>query len=86
MSEQPTQELEIPKLGIIKARWNAERAIWLAHRATSKLLIAASAYENLDILMDFALDSGYVQPYRPQIGCLLYMVEPVNEPEALPQV
>lgn len=52
-SMQPETEISI---GFLKARWNAERAIWLAHRATDRQLIAANAYMNLNQLMDVAVD------------------------------
>lgn len=47
---------ETPKIEIIKARWNAERLLWLSMRATDKFLAANDAYVNLDMLMDTAVD------------------------------
>lgn len=63
------------KIEILKARWNAERLIWLSHRATDKTLVAHDAYVNLDELMDFALDLGLVLGHPLQTDSPAGMVE-----------
>lgn len=66
MNEHPTQELEVPSLVNIKAQWNAARLLWLLHRHLDDSKVANESYSNLNLLMESAVDLGFVPGHLQQ--------------------
>lgn len=53
-----TQEIEVPKIEVIKCFLERERTLWIGARAVTDSLAELDALRNLDGLLDEIIDLG----------------------------